>query len=250
MVSMSWEEVAHSYDKIVGKEGHYYHQKVILPNLIKRFDFDKHEQAKLLDLGCGQGFLQEHLPKDVKYTGVDASKSLIDFAKKRRKGNFFIQDLTKPLDLKEKDFTHITLVLCLQNMGPPEVVLKSAKNHLANDGKLFIILNHPVFRIPRQTSWGVDESKKIQFRRIDRYLSPLEIPISMSPSKKEKSEMTTSYHYPVSTYINILGDLSMGVCHMEEWISDKLSEGKNAKMENRSRVEIPLFMLIEARNFN
>jgi SAM-dependent methyltransferase len=249
MVSMSWEEVAHSYDKIVGKEGHYYHQKVIIPNLTKRFEFEKYEKPKVLDLGCGQGFLQEHIPKKVKYTGVDASQSLIELAKKRRSGNFFVEDLRKPLDLKEKDFTHITLVLCLQNMGPPEVVLKSAKNHLAKDGKLFIILNHPIFRIPRQTSWGVDERNKIQYRRIDRYLTPLEIPISMAPSKKADSEITTSYHYPVSTYINILGDLSMGTSHMEEWVSDRVSEGKYAKMENRSRVEIPLFMLIEARNF-
>ncbi len=243
---MSWEQVAHSYDKIVGKEGHYFHQHVIMPNLTKLFHFEKHATPKLLDLGCGQGFLQEHLPKSVGYTGIDASKSLIALAKQKRKGTFEVHDLTKPLSLKEKKFTHITLILSLQNMGPPDVVLKSAKDHLAENGKIFIVLNHPCFRIPRQTSWGIDEAKKIQFRRIDRYLTPLIIPIAMAPSKKEDSEMTSSYHYPISTYINILGSLSLGVTHMEEWISDKDSTGKFAKMENRSRDEIPLFLLIEA----
>ena len=245
---MSWEEVAYSYDKIVGKDGHYFHQHVIMPNLSKLFHFEKYESPKLLDLGCGQGFLQEHLPKSVKYTGVDASASLINLAKQKRKGTFEVHDLTKPLSLKEKEFTHITIILALQNMGPPEIVLKSAKNHLAKNGKLSIVLNHPCFRVPRQTSWGIDEDKKIQYRRIDRYLTPLVIPISMSPSKKEDSEITSSYHYPMSTYINILGDLSLGVNHMEEWISDKQSTGKFAKMENRSREEIPLFLLLQASN--
>jgi ubiquinone/menaquinone biosynthesis C-methylase UbiE len=245
---MSWEEVAHSYDKIVGKEGHYFHQHVIMPNLLKLLHFEKHEEPKLLDLGCGQGFLQEHIPASVKYTGVDASQSLINLAKKRRKGVFEVHDLTKPLSLKEKAFTHITLILSLQNMGPPEIVLKSAKEHLAKNGTIFIVLNHPCFRIPRQTSWGIDEPKKIQYRRIDRYLTPLVIPITMAPSKKEESEVTTSYHYPISSYINILGNLSLGVTHMEEWISDKQSTGKFAKMENRSREEIPLFLLLQARH--
>ena len=82
---MSFEEVAHSYDKIVGKEGHYFHQHVIIPNLLKLFDFKKYEAPKLLDLGCGQGFLQEHVPKNVAFTGVDASTSLINLAKQKRK---------------------------------------------------------------------------------------------------------------------------------------------------------------------
>jgi ubiquinone/menaquinone biosynthesis C-methylase UbiE len=243
---MSFEEVAHSYDKIVGKEGHYFHQHVIIPSLIKLFDFKTYEAPKLLDLGCGQGFLQEHVPKNVLFTGVDASTSLINLAKQKRKGTFEVHDLTKPLSLKEKAFTHITLILSLQNMGHLEIVLKSARDHLAKDGKLFIVLNHPCFRIPRQTSWGIDEVKKIQYRRIDRYLTPLVIPIAMAPSKKEDSEMTSSYHHPISSYINILGNLSLSVTHMEEWISDKQSSGKTAKMENRSREEIPLFLLLQA----
>ena len=245
---MDWEQVAHSYDKIVGKEGHYFHQHVIMPSLIKLFHFEKYDAPKLLDLGCGQGFLQGYLPKSVGYTGVDASKSLIALAKQKRKGTFEVHDLTKPLSLKEKKFSHITLILSLQNMGPPDVVLESAKEHLAENGTIFIVLNHPYFRIPRQTSWGIDEAKKIQFRRIDRYLTPLIIPIAMAPSKKEDSEMTSSYHFPLSTYVNILGNLSLGVTHMEELISDKESTGKFAKMENRSREEFPLFLILCASN--
>ena len=240
MQGMNWEEVAQSYDKIVGKEGHYYHKQVIVPKLLKACSFQ--EGDALLDLGCGQGFFQEYLPKAVDYVGVDASPSLINLAK-RRKGKWILHDLTKPLALPER-FTHVTCILSLQNIGSIDVVIKSAYDHLHKNGRIFLILNHPCFRIPRQSSWGIDEAKKIQYRRVDRYLTPLTIPIQMTPGKGE-STITESHHAPISTYINALSHAGFGISRLEEWISDKQSEGRLAKMENRRRQEFPLFMMIE-----
>lgn len=245
----SWEEVSSWYDKAVGSAGHYFHEHIILPNLLKEFDFTETKKPRLLDLGCGNGVLGAQIPKEVFYAGVDISKSLIDKAKINRKGFYKVFDLTQPLELEEKEFSHITLILSLQNMENPSIVLENAKNHLAKGGKLYIVLNHPCFRIPRQTSWGVDQEKKIQYRRIDRYLTPLEIPIAMHPGASEIKQ-TYSYHNPLSTYINLLGKLKMGVIKMQEWTSDKLSEGKLAKMENRAREEFPLFCLLVAKDFS
>jgi len=244
----SWEEVSKWYDKSVGTTGHYFHEHIIIPKLLYTFFFDRTNRPRLLDLGCGNGILGASVPNEVFYTGVDLSKSLIDKAKKNRKGLYKVHDLTKPLLLEEKNFTHITLILSLQNMKSPLMVLENAKRHLAKNGKIFIVLNHPCFRIPRQTSWGIDENRKIQYRRIDRYLSPLEIPIVMNPSAKNLSQKTFSYHNPLSTYINLLGELNLGVVQMQEWTSDKLSSGKAAKMENRAREEFPLFCLLVAQD--
>jgi hypothetical protein len=36
------------------------------------------------------------------------------------------------------------------------------------------------------------------------------------------------------------------ITRIEEWTSDKESEGKAAKQENRARAEFPLFMAIQA----
>lgn len=242
----SWEEVANWYDKAVGKTGHYFHEHVILPNLIEELAFAKTKKPRLLDLGCGNGILGMHIPEYVYYAGVDFSPSLIEKAKKSRKGVYQVHDLTKPLTFPEKDFTHITLILSLQNMSDYGAVLENAKKHLAKGGSLYIVLNHPCFRIPRQTSWGVDEEKKIQYRRIDRYLTPLEIPIAMHPGANEAK--TFSYHQPISAYINKLGEQGLGVVKMLEWTSDKISLGKLAKMENRAREEFPLFCLLVAKD--
>ena len=108
-----------------------------------------------------------------------------------------------------------------------------------------MVLNHPAYRIPRQSSWGIDDARKIQYRRIDKYMSPMDIPINMNPSDRS-SPITMSYHYPISTYSKMLKDAGFVIDLIEEWTSDKESEGRAARMENRSRAEIPLFLAIKA----
>ncbi|MFS8563077.1 MAG: hypothetical protein LVR00_01585 [Rhabdochlamydiaceae bacterium] len=124
--------------------------------------------------------------------------------------------------------------------------MKNAHLLLKPQGKLLIVLNHPCFRIPRQSSWGVDEPKKLQYRRIDRYLSPLKIPIQTHPGKQHDSQETWSFHHPLSDYTRWLQEAGFTIEIIEEWISDKTSTGGHAKMENRSRAEFPLFLAILA----
>ena len=218
----------------------------MLPGVVRLLGMKPGES--LLDLGCGQGVLASRIPKDVKYVGVDAAASLIDFAKKQDKNpkhSYYLGDVTKPLPIAEK-FSHAAIVLALQNMEEPALAIKNAAEHLSEEGELVIVLNHPAFRIPRQSSWGIDEGSKIQYRRENIYMSALKIPITMHPG--EKSGPTTwSFHRPLSTYTKILSDNGFVIEIIEEWTSDKESVGKAGKMENRSRAEFPLFLAIRAR---
>lgn len=240
----SWEESSKWYDTIVGKEGHYYHRHVVIPNLLELLDLTAN--AQLLDLACGQGVLASHIPQGVGYTGVDLSSSLIQQAKRQRKGHFIVGDITQSLDLRQT-FTHVTIVLALQNLEHPEKALSQAARHLKKGGILVLVLNHPCFRIPRQSHWGIDSSKQIQYRRIDRYLSPLEIPIQTHPAKGAKSELTLSFHYPLSKISHFLENTGFSISKLEEWTSNKKSTGTKAKMENRAREEFPLFLAIKAQ---
>jgi len=248
----SWQKVAPWYNKTTrGGEGHYYHQHVVIPGVLRLLDLNSKfliHNSKLLDLGCGNGVLAKSLPKNVDYLGVDLSESLIRFAKNEDKNyhhRYEVADITKPLNLTEK-FDAAVIILALQNVKDPEAVLLNAAKLLITNSKLVIVLNHPAFRIPRQSSWEIDESKKTQYRRIDRYMSPLEIPINMNPSDRN-SEVTWSFHYPISSYSKMLKDAGFVIELIEEWTSDKESEGRASKMENRSRAEFPLFMAIKAK---
>lgn len=240
----SWKQVGKWYDQLVSEGGHYYHEEVIFPKLLKWVKFKKGES--LLDLGCGQGVLARKLPKEMEYMGLDAAKSLIDQAKKYSKHSFLVRDVTQPLEIEKKDFDYAAIILALQNMEKPEAALKEAAAHLKSGGKLFLVLNHPCYRIPRQSSWGIDEGKKLQYRRIDRYMTPMEIPIQMHPGVKQ-SEQTFSYHHPISAITTWLVECGFVMTRLEEWCSNKSSIGKNAKMENRARKEFPLFLAIESK---
>ena len=158
-----------------------------------------------------------------------------------------MNDVSKNFQLNQK-FTHATILLALQNIQHPLKVLQNVKNHLEPSGHLFIVLNHPCFRIPRQSSWQIDEIEKIQYRRIDRYATELEIPIQANPSKGNQLDLI-SYHHPLSSYAHWLKEAGFMMTDIEKWYSNKLSTGTHAKMENRSRSEIPLFMTICARGY-
>ena len=204
--------------------------------------------SSLLDLGCGQGVLARHLPKGVDYVGIDASKALIQKAQKMTPGQkFFAADASLPLPLEKKTFDRVSFILSLQNMEKGKEAIFIAASHLARGGKMLFVLNHPCFRIPRQSSWGIDEKKKLQYRRIESYKTAQKIPIQTAPSQKEKSATTYSYHHPLSEIVLWLQNGKLVIENLEEWYSDKKSEGPKSKMEDRARGEIPLFLCLIAR---
>jgi hypothetical protein len=133
----------------------------------------------------------------------------------------------------------------LQNVDPVEDVFVQAARVLKSDGRFVAVILHPAFRIPRQSAWGWEESRKLQYRRIDHYLSPLKIPIDMRPFKAPEKTVTWTYHRPISTYVNGLAATGLLTSAVEEWVSHKTTQaGPRARGENRARAEIPLFLAI------
>lgn len=246
----SWQPASQWYNSIVGEEGHYYHQAIILPGLQKLMKLKDTATPSVLDLACGQGVLGRQIASDIEVYGFDIAPSLIKAAAqydRSHRHHYGVADATKPLPITKVDFSHAAIVLALQNIEHPDQVFVHVSKHLRKGGEFFIVLNHPCFRIPRQSSWKVDEENKNQYRRIDRYMSEMKIPIQTHPSKSEQSTTTYSFHHPLSAYTRWLNEAGFSISLIEEWCSDKASTGKNAKMENRCREEFPLFMTIVAK---
>jgi len=55
-------------------------------------------------------------------------------------------------------------------------------------------------------------------------LSSLKIPIQMHPGKPS-SEKTFSFHHPLSHYMQWIKNAGLAIVDIQEWISDKKSEG-------------------------
>ncbi len=240
----SWQGVSAWYDGIVGEGGHYYHQHVVLPGVVRLLDLQPTDS--LVDFGCGQGVLSRVIPRVERYLGIDVASGLIAAARKERPQpwvSFQVLDATKNLHAPDQLFTHTAIVLALQNMAQPAAAIANAATFLLPGGKLVVVLNHPAFRIPRQSGWGVEPKTKQQYRWVNRYITPMKIPITMNPGKSA-SPVTWSFHNPLQEYVQMFRQAGFVITNLEEWVSDKTSEGAAAKMENRARKEFPLFLAL------
>lgn len=246
-----WGGVAPWYDDLL-ETGSSYQKEVILPDLAGILSIKKGD--KVLDLACGQGFFSRAfntLGADV--IGVDISHELIDIAKNYNKTelidksaiNYFVAPSHKLEFIPSESIDKITIVLALQNIEDVHATLKECFRVLRSGGSLVVVLNHPAFRIPKESEWGFDDKEGIQYRRVDRYMSEFKVSINMHPGD-EKPVFTASFHRPMQYYFKALKSSGFLVKTMHELISNKISVGKRALAENESRKEIPLFMTIEA----
>lgn len=245
----SWNQSAAWYHQTTKQgQGHYFHRQVIVPAVLKLLHLKPGDS--ILDVGCGDGFLTHHIDPGVIYYGVDSAPGMIALAKKNHPHNplhhYLVADATRDLQLPNLSFNHAVFILSLQNLREPEKALSLAASALKPQGDMVLVLNHPCFRIPRQSGWSVDEQNKQLKRWVNRYLTPMEIPILMHPGVKT-SESTLTFHEPISFYINTLSRLGLATRQVLELASDKSSVGKAKKMENLSRSEIPLFLVIFAQ---
>jgi ubiquinone/menaquinone biosynthesis C-methylase UbiE len=242
-----WGNVADWYDQLVGESGSDFHREVVLPGVLKLLDAKP--QQKILDIACGQGVLCRILAeKGVEATGVDAAKNLIDIALERGPASirYHSGDARNLEFLSAANFDSAACVLAIQNIHPLPPVFAGVSRTLRDGGKFVMVMMHPCFRGPKETSWGWDEKEKVQYRRVDRYLLPRKSPIVTRPGR-EPDVYTWTFHKPIEMYVKSLRNAGMLVDAMEEWPSHKISDsGPRAQAENVARKEIPMFMAIRA----
>jgi len=241
----SWGAVAEWYDKVVYDEDSY-QNRVILPNILRIVAPEK--GMRVLDLGCGQGFFSHALSAKGAYvTGVDVSPELINIAKVRAGHNeeFHVAPSDMLHAWKDSTFDAVSIILALQNIERMAQTLREASRVTKKGGKLVIVLNHPAYRIPGESSWGHDEKIDRQYRRVDSYLSDSKREIDMNPGSAG-GQKTVSFHRPLQGYSKSLANAGFAILRIEEWISHKESErGPRKVSEDRARREIPLFMCLE-----
>ena len=146
-------------------------------------------------------------------------------------------------------FAAAACVLAIQNIHPIQPMLNSVARVIRRGGRLVLVMMHPCFRGPKETSWGWDEKQKVQYRRVDRYLLPRKSPIVTHPGKNPDA-YTWTFHKPLELYVRSLRNAGLLVDALEEWPSHKTSEpGPRSAAENTARKEIPMFLALRAVKF-
>jgi ubiquinone/menaquinone biosynthesis C-methylase UbiE len=182
--------------------------------------------------------------------GVDISRELIEVAKGAVAGGEFRVASAENLPFIDNgSMDKAAIILALQNIERADKVLGECARVLRAGGTLHLVLNHPAFRNPKVTSWGWDAENKVQYRRVDEYLSESKVKIQMRPGDAPEL-YTLSFHRPLQYYFKLFSKLGFAVERLEEWNSNKKSEpGSRARAEDRARKEIPLFLYMCVRKF-
>ncbi len=250
-----WNRVADWYDDLVGESGSEYHREVVFPGVLRLLAAKPGD--RVLDVACGQGALCRLLhERGMEASGVDAAPKLIDAARERnqqpaakpagKKPEYRVGDARQLGSFPAGHFAGAVCVLAIQNIHPFLPVFEGMSRVLAVGGKAVVVMMHPAFRGPKFSSWGWDETKGVQYRRVERYLLPRKEPIVTHPGK-DPNTYTWSFHRPTGAYVKAFRAAGLLVDALEEWPSHKVSEphGRGAA-ENLCRKEIPMFLALRA----
>lgn len=109
--------------------------------------FDWHEQpgyfrdvtrhfapgARLLDVGCGTGWIADHFAD---YTGVDGSPDAVAAAGERGR-NVQLHDVDRPLPFPDESFDGVVLKDLLEHVADPVAVVREVRRVLRPGGRAF-----------------------------------------------------------------------------------------------------------------
>ncbi len=224
-----------------------YQEKVIAPNLLRILALRRGE--RVLDIACGQGYFTRLFAEaGARADGADISAELVEIARKRSpEVRYHVASATDLAFAVEGEYDVASIILALQNIEDMDEAIAEASRILKTGGRFILVLNHPAFRSPKRSSWGYDETAKVQYRRVDAYLSASHEKIAMHPGERA-SETTVSYHRSLQDIFKSLTKSGFVMTRLEEWISHKKSEkGPRQAAEDRARKEIPLFLMLEVR---
>ena len=233
--SRSWDPVAAWYTGWVGADGSDHHRRLAIPAILDLLAIERGDHV--VDLGCGPGVLAPHIAQaGGRYTGVDTSPKLLAFARRHhgRNGRFVEVDATtleSDARFEPASVDAVSFLLSIQDIAPLEGALRSAAWLLRWRGRVAILMTHPCFRVPRQSGWGWDASRRLQYRRVDRYLTTLDVPMKSYGGARRGA--TWSYHRPLAEYINGLAAHGLLVDRIDE-------------IPGPTEREIPLFLGLRA----
>lgn len=243
----SWEGVSRWYGSYLEREDTV-QEAVVFPGAERLLS--PAPGKRYLDIACGEGaFTRQLARKAGQVAGFDASPSLVERAKNRAPKNaeYIVADARSfSSRYPGASFDGATCNLAIQNIDEIAPVFRDAAKVLKPGARFVIVMNHPAFRQLRQSGWGWDENRKLQYRRVDKYLGAYDVPVQAHPGARPDI-VTHSFHRPLQTYVQALAESGFLVATLEEWTSHKTSvRGPKAKAENAAREEIPMFLALVA----
>ncbi len=160
-IKRTWEKNASEWIRVIEGgiiESRKFTNAAIIDSVVS------HKPKNLLDLGCGEGWLTRELSRTgITCTASDASAPLIENAKKKGDQNylnFSYEEIIKDPNITGNPFDVIIFNFSLFLNEETELLFKSLKTVMSENGRIFIQTLHPAFLIknslPYKSQWIED----------------------------------------------------------------------------------------------
>lgn len=196
--------MAHAYTEAIGHDGGSFFQR-FLPFLRRHLpDFDG---AKVLDVGCGHGWLSAYLAAQgaVPY-GIDGSAALIASARQHYPAlGFEVADLTEPLEAGS-DYDAAVAHMVLMDLPVLDPVMRTVASSLRPGGTFLFTILHPAFFNYRPSR---PHDPQPWHRAVTDYLT-------VQQWRIESFGGHWHYHRPLQDYVTALAGVGLSVIGLDE----------------------------------
>jgi SAM-dependent methyltransferase len=229
-----WSETPRDFLASLDPDGGFAKRHLVNPSLLRLLgDVDG---TRILDAGCGQGYLSRLLAdRGATVVGVEPAEALYAYAVDRerelRQGVRYVQaDLAALPDLGPFDAVVASMVLgAIPDWQP---AARACVDALRPGGLFVFTLNHPCFE-GLAGSWS-----EHGYLKVDRYLRDYEI----------AGPHGIDFHRPLSAYLNLLTTLG---CGLVEVVEPSLPPGALADDDAgpgaEAYLELPNFLVVASR---
>lgn len=178
--------------------------EILHPRLIE--EFDSLDGKRIVDYGCGQGFLVEELADlGAKSIGYDISEEMIRLARMRLGDRAILETIQSgrmPLlnDSVDAVVSNLVLMMC-QDKSTIEEIFRETQRVLKPNGKFVFCITHPCFVDKEFTTYRNIFSKALDyFTEGQQY----QFVLRNANGREVTDESFRDYHYPLEFYVNAL----------------------------------------------
>ncbi|MGY5852978.1 MAG: methyltransferase domain-containing protein [Candidatus Thorarchaeota archaeon] len=168
-VREQWEANAQSFTTLISNQGTPHHREILNPCVEQLIG--NVEGKKLLDAGCGEGYLSRYYSKKgAIVTGIDISNKLIEKCIEITKNeginsDFKVGDICNLTGISKSEYDLVLCNLVLLNIPCLNDALKEFHRVLRDDGELVFSIVHPAFNFYGPGQWEMGEKSPETKRR-------------------------------------------------------------------------------------